>query len=178
MRIAAFGNRFPINKGAFMSLQGSLWLFQSVFAVGLAIWLTIAVVDNVRAFHELVRGVGVTMSMTPLKQSPAVPTILLGRAVTNVHWHRLAVLALLALKLIALIACWVGCYTLFFGGGLVQARPWLNVALATFAILIFAMHLAGLWFAYWIRQDDLQRGHLALLIWALALFFLFNGQWS
>lgn len=161
-----------------MNLHSSLWLFQSVCAVGLAVWLTIAVIDNVRGFRELVHAVGATMSMAPLQRAPAIQSVLSRRAVTSVHWHRLAVWALLALKLVACLACWAGCYALLLGGGLLQARPWLNVALSAFTALLLAMHLAGLWFAYWIREDDLQRGHLALLIWTLGAFFLFNGHWD
>lgn len=161
-----------------MTLQSSLWLLQAVYAVGLALWLTIAVIDNVRGFRELTHAVGSTMSMAPLRRSPAIDSILLERAVTSIHWHRLAVFVLLALKLIAMVTAWIGCYELFIGGGLAQARPWLNVSLSAFTALLFGMHLAGLWFAYWIREDDLQRGHLALLIWTLAAFFLFNGQWA
>ncbi|RFB70846.1 MULTISPECIES: DUF2165 family protein [unclassified Herbaspirillum] len=161
-----------------MSLHSSLWLFQSVYAVGLATWLTIAVIDNLRGFRELVHVVGITMSMAPLKRSPVIHSILSERAVTSVHWHRLAVLLLLTLKLVAAITCWTGCYELLIGAGLNHALPWLNIALSAFTTLLFAMHLAGLWFAYWIREDDLQRGHLALLIWTLAAFFLFNGHWA
>lgn len=161
-----------------MGLQSSLWLFQSIYAVGLAVWLTIAVIDNLMGFRELVHAVGTTMSMTPLQRSPAVHSILSARAVTSVHCHRLAVLVLLAMKLLAFVTCWIGCYQLLLGGGLAHARPWLNVALSAFSAFLFAMHLAGLWFAYWIREDDLQRGHLALLIWTLATFYLFNGQWA
>jgi len=59
-----------------MSLDSSVWLFQSLYAVGLAIWLTIAVIDNLRGFRELVHAVGVTMSMTSLQQPPAIHSIL------------------------------------------------------------------------------------------------------
>ena len=161
-----------------MSLHTSLWLFQSVYAVGLAIWLTIAVVDNLWAFRELVHAVGTTMSMAPLQRSPVIRSVLAARAVTSIHWHRLAVLGLLVMKLLAFAACWIGCYQLLIGGGLVQARPWLNIALSIFTAFLFAMHLAGLWFAYWIREDDLQRGHLALLLLTLGAFILFNGSWA
>lgn len=161
-----------------MTLHSSLWLFQSVYALGLAMWLTIAVIDNLRAFRELVHGVGVTMSMAPLQRPPAIQSVLLERALRSVHWHRLAVSLLLILKLVALVACWIGCYQLLVGDGLAQARPWLNLALSAFTGLLLAMHLGGLWFAYWIREDDLQRGHLVLLLWTLGAFFLFNGQWA
>ncbi|WP_090313718.1 DUF2165 family protein [Duganella sp. CF517] len=161
-----------------MSLYTSLWLFQSVYAVGLAIWLTIAVVDNLWAFRELVHAVGTTMSMAPLQRSPAIHSVLSARAVTSIRWHRLAVVGLLILKLLAFTTWWIGCYKLLIGGGLEQARPWLNLGLCAFTTFLFAMHLAGLWFAYWIREDDLQRGHLALMLWTLGAFFLFNGHWT
>lgn len=56
-----------------------------------------------------------------------------------------------------------------------------SAALALLALKLLApsaMHLGGLWFAYWIHQDDLQRGHLMLLVWILGAFFLFNGSWA
>jgi len=98
-------------------------MFQSVYALGLAVWLTIAVIDNLRGFRELVHAVGVTMSMALLRQPPAVHSILSERAVTSIHWHRLAVLLLLALKLVAMAAAWIGCHALLIGGSLAQAAP-------------------------------------------------------
>lgn len=161
-----------------MTLQTSLWLFQAIYAAGLVVWLTIAVIDNVSGFGELVHAVGTTMSMAPLQRAPVIDSILRKRAVQSLLCHRLAVAALLVLKLAAWAACGVGCYTLILGGGIETARPWLNVALSAFTGFLLAMHLGGLWFAYWIREDDLQRGHLALLIWVLGAFFLFNGHWA
>ncbi len=161
-----------------MTLSASLWLFHAVYGVGLTLWLTLAVIDHLRAFREFVHAVGITMSMAPLRRPPAVPTILLTRAVSSIAWHRRAALGLLGLKVIACAAAWIGCYALIFAGGLAHARAWFNVALAAFTALLLAMHLAGLWFAYWIREDDLQRGHVALLIWSLGAFFLFNGDWA
>jgi len=36
------------------------------------------------------------------------------------------------------------------------------------------MHLAGLWFGYWIRQDTLQLTHVALLLWTGIAFLSLN----
>ena len=80
----------------------------------------------------------------------------------------------LALQVFAALACLVGTYQLLVGGDLAAARPWLNLALSGFAGFIFAMHLGGLWFGYWIRQEGLQQAHLTLLLWPVAAFFLFN----
>jgi len=161
-----------------MTLPTSIWLFQSVYATGLTVWLAIAVIDNIRTFRELAGAVGITMSMALLHQAPPIETALATRAMTSSTLSRIAAAALLALKLLALSAMVMGSFLLVFATGIEQARPWLNLALTLFTVLLLAMHLGGLWFAYWIRQDDLQRGHLTLLVWILSSFFLFNGSWA
>lgn len=160
-----------------MSAQNSLWIFQSIYAFGLALWLTIAVVDNFRAFNEIAKAVGLTMSMSRLRQVPIVGSILLERAVESEFLNRSVTLLLLLSKLLASLTCWIGLYKLVMDGGLESALPWLNTSLSLFSILLFSMHLAGLWFAYWIREGELQLTHLALLILLLHTFFLFNGEW-
>ncbi|MNT44414.1 hypothetical protein D3C72_1809400 [compost metagenome] len=69
---------------------------------------------------------------------------------------------------------WAGCYMLLIQGDLASARPWLNGALAAMSACLLAMHLSGLWFAYWIRQDTLQLTHIALLLWSGLMFLAFN----
>ena len=161
-----------------MNLQTSLWLFQAVHAVGLAVWLSLAVVNNAHAFLGSAGAVGATMSMAPLKQAPAIDTPLLMRAIGSTAWHRVALLGVLALQIVAAGACWIGSYQLVIGGNLGAARPWLNIALSGFAVFLLAMHLGGLWFGYWIRQEGLQLTHVALLIWTVAAFLLFNASWA
>ena len=137
-----------------MSLHNSLWLFLAIQAVGLAVWLTLSVINNCHGFGGSTGAVGATMSMTQLKQLPAINTPLLSRAIGSRAIHRMALLVVLALQTVAASACWAGCWQ-----------------------LLVAMHLGGLWFGYWIRQEGLQLTHLVLLIWAVAAFFLFNTQW-
>ncbi|MDP9901761.1 DUF2165 family protein [Variovorax ginsengisoli] len=161
-----------------MSLHHSLWLFMAIHAVGLAVWLTISVINNCRAFSGSTAAVGATMSMAPLKQPPNIDTPLLSRAIGSHAFHRMALWVVLALQAVAAVACWTGCWQLLVGGDLDAARPWLNVALSAFTAFLFAMHLGGLWFAYWIRQEGLQLTHIALLVWAVAAFFLFNTTWA
>lgn len=157
-----------------MSTQLSVWIFQAINALGLSLWLLIAALNNCKGFAGSVGAVGATLSMAPLKEAPAIDTPLLGRALAAPWWPRLALGGVLALQVFAALACLVGTYQLLVGGDLAAARPWLNLALSGFAGFIFAMHLGGLWFGYWIRQEGLQLTHLALLIWVSLAFFLFN----
>lgn len=160
-----------------MSVTTSIWLFQVVFAIGLANWLSIAVINNLRAFRASAWAVGNTMAMTPLTQEPRVDIPLSTRAISSLTLHRLALLIVIILQIIAAVACWLGSYQLALAGNLQAARPLLNLALCSFAAFIFAMHLGGLWFAYWIRQGELQLTHLGLLLLVMSAFFLFNVTW-
>lgn len=157
-----------------MSLHTSLWLFLAIHALGLAVWLSISVINNCRGFRGSVGAVGATMSMAPLKQPPAIDTPLVSRAIGSQTLHRAALLVVLALQIVAAAACWAGCWQLLVFGDLDAARPWLNLGLSAFTAFLLAMHLGGLWFGYWIRQEGLQLTHIALLVWAVAAFFLFN----
>ncbi|APA70823.1 DUF2165 family protein [Janthinobacterium sp. 1_2014MBL_MicDiv] len=156
-----------------MQLQHSIWLFHAILATGLATWLSLATVNNLHAFHGAVWAIGNTMRMDPLRQDPTIETPLLRRALTSLLLHRLSLLTVLALQLLAAIAAWTG-VALLLGASLDEALPWLNLALCAMAAFLLLMHLGGLWFGYWIAQEGLQTTHLVLLLWSIALFFLFN----
>lgn len=158
-----------------MQLQHSIWLFHAILATGLAIWLSLAAINNLHAFHGSVWAIGNTMRMDPLRQDPTIQTPLLRRALTSLTLHRLSLGVVLALQLAAAIAAWTG-LTLFLGVGMAAGLPWLNLALCAMAAFLLLMHLGGLWFGYWIAQEGLQTTHLVLLLWTLGLFFLFNAQ--
>lgn len=160
-----------------MTLSTSLWIFQTVHALGLAVWLSIAMCNNWWGFTGARFAVGATMSMAPLRANPAIATPMLSRAVYSVVWHRIALVVVMVLQASAAAACWAGCYEWVVRGDLASARTWLNLALGGMAAFLLAMHLGGLWFAYWIRQEGLQATHLLLLGWTVLLFALFNLPW-
>jgi hypothetical protein len=114
-----------------MQLQHSIWLFHAILATGLATWLTLATLNNLHAFHGAVWAIGNTMRMDPLRGDPTIETPLLRRA-TSLTLHRLALGVVLALQLLAAIAAWTG-VALFLGASLMDALPWLNLALCAMA---------------------------------------------
>lgn len=158
-----------------MPPHDTILLFQAVLASGLACWLSMAAINNLHAFHGAVWAIGNTMRMDPLRQDPTMDTPLLRRALASLTVHRLALAVVLALQLAGAMAAWSG-VALFLGGGLAAALPWLNLALCAMAAFLLLMHLGGLWFGYWVAQEGLQTTHLVLLLWTLALFFLFNAR--
>jgi len=163
-----------------MDLDFSLWLFQALHALGLAVWLSLSVVNNIQGFAGSVAAVGATMNMAPLKLAPIVDTPLLARALRLPALHRAALLLVLvlALQIVAACAFWAGAWPLLLSDDLAAARPWLNLGLSAFSLFLFAMHLGGLWFGYWIRQEGLQQAHISLLLWTVAAFLLFNLSWA
>jgi len=161
-------------EGTLLIPSTAVWLFLSVQAVGLALWLTLAALNNRRDFVGAAAAVGATMAMLPLKEPPRIPTPLLSRAVSAPYAHRAALTVLLLIQTIGAALAWAGCYMLLIQGDLHSARPWLNGALAAMSACLFAMHLAGLWFGYWIRQDTLQLTHVALLLWTGIAFLSLN----
>ncbi|QBF27340.1 DUF2165 family protein [Pseudomonas tructae] len=160
-----------------MDLQTSLWLFQAVQAIGLSLWLCIAVLNNLQAFRASLGAVGATMAMAPLRQAPAIDIPLLSRALHAPALHRLALVLVLVLQVAAAVTALIGSY-LLLTDSTELARPWLNLALSAFLGFTFAMLLGGLWFGYWIRQEGLQLTHLVLVLWALLAFVVFNVQWA
>ncbi|MDD1016586.1 DUF2165 family protein [Pseudomonas rubra] len=160
-----------------MDLQTSLWLFQAVQAIGLSLWLCIAVLNNLQAFRASLGAVGATMAMAPLRQAPAIDIPLLSRALHAPALHRFALVLVLVLQVAAAVTALIGSY-LLLTDSTELARPWLNLALSAFLGFTFAMLLGGLWFGYWIRQEGLQLTHLVLVLWALLAFVVFNVQWA
>lgn len=160
-----------------MPLPHTIWLFQLILAIGLAVWLSLATLNNLQGFHGSVWAIGNTMRMDSLRQDPTTTTPLLRRALTSLAVHRLALLLVLALQAAGAACAWTGAVMLL-GGSAAQAQSWLNLGLCAMAAFLLLMHLGGLWFAYWIAQEGLQGTHLAMLLWCMALFFLFNLRWS
>ncbi|WP_020167307.1 MULTISPECIES: DUF2165 family protein [Methylotenera] len=161
-----------------MTLHTSIWLFQAIHAIGLTVWLTIAIINNYQAFQSSIAAIGNIMSMAPLTLPPVINTPLLNRALSFVTLHKIGLLFILLLQIIAALSFWIGSYKLVIACDLTAAQPWLNIALASFSACLFTMHLGGLWFGYWIKQEGLQLTHISLLIWTLAAFFLFNISWN
>jgi len=149
-------------------------LFLGVQAVGMALWASLAALNNLQDFRGAVAAVGRTLSMAPLDADPAVPTLLRSRAIRSAALHRLALCVVLALQILAAAALWTGCALWLLQGAQHSALPWLNLGLAALSVVVMAMVLGGMATAYWIRQEGLQLTHCVLLLWPMAVFALWN----
>ena len=139
-----------------MDTPTSLLIFQITCCIGLSLWLSISLINNLHAFASSAGAIGATMSMAPLAQPPAISLPLLGRAMISPSLHRLALSIIVLIQAAAALTAWVGCYELVLGAGLEASLPWLNLALSATLGFLLAMLLGGIWFGYWIRQEGLQ----------------------
>ncbi|MCY1163443.1 MAG: DUF2165 family protein [Pseudomonadota bacterium] len=161
-----------------MDTQASVQLFMVVHAAGLALWSSVAALNNVHDFRGAAAAVGRTLSMASLNDAPQIPTPLRRRAIHSAGLHRLALLGVLALQLVAAVCLWTGCAALVLHGTREAALPWLNPGLSALSAAVLAMTLGGMAVGYWIRQEALQLTHLVLLLWFLAAFAVFNLDWA
>ncbi|ALS61560.1 DUF2165 family protein [Pandoraea norimbergensis] len=147
-------------------------VFKCVVTLGLAVWSAIAALNNLVAFGASTGAIGRTLSMSPLREAPAIDISLLRRAV---HAKALAVMALIAMIVLQGIAA----ICLAYGGGqlaiaLASAGSdatgihWGMFGLTALAAAWLLMMIGGLWFGYWIRQEGLQLTHMMLLVLTIA----------
>lgn len=145
-------------------------LFAGTQALGLALWASLAVLNNVQDFQGAAAAVGRTLSMAPLAEAPAIDTPLRRRAIRSPTLHRLGLVGVLLLQCVAAAALWIGCVLWATHGTRVPALPWFDLGLTALSAAVLAMLLGGLATAYWIRQEALQQTHFLLLLWILATF--------
>jgi len=152
-----------------MSLDATA-LFAATQALGLALWASLAVLNNLQDFQGAAAAVGRTLSMAPLAEAPAIGTPLRRRAIRSPALHRLGLVGVLLLQCVAAAALWTGCALWAVHGTRMPALPWFDLGLTALSAAVLAMLLGGLATAYWIRQEALQQTHFLLLLWILATF--------
>lgn len=145
---------------------------------GLAIWLSIIVLNNARNFTGGAASIGLMMSMRLFEDPPVIQTPLLSRRVTSPSWHKAVFGLVLAIETLVALALWAASFallgTLNGSVGAAEATNAANLALASFLTLVFVMAWGGAWFVYYIKQESAQITHLALLCVGLAAVVVVN----
>lgn len=161
-----------------MTQFASLLLLKTVLLSGLALWLSVVVVNNLTAFRGGVFSVGSMMAMQLFDQAPAISTPLLSRRVTSEGWHRLVYGFVVIVEIVvALLLVYAALASLgaFLGyADATAAIGYANLALAGFVAMGLIMLVGGAWFAYYIRQEGAQITHFALIGLGLAAGLFIN----
>jgi predicted small integral membrane protein len=153
-----------------MSLAASLLLFKLILLAGLALWISLIAFNNLIAFRNGVFAIGQLMRMAPLEQAPAIQTPLLARKIENPLLHRAVLSIVLAAEIASGLLLWSAVAALAGAGGFADPVAQANLALSAFMATCFLMLIGGSWFAYYIRQDNVQLLHFVLIgVSALAL---------
>ncbi|QWP78160.1 DUF2165 family protein [Lysobacter sp. K5869] len=155
-----------------MSLALSLIVFKFVLLAGLAAWISVVAFNNFVAFGNGAFAIGQLMRMAPLQQEPAIQTPLLARRIDNALWHRAVLAVVFAAEVLCAALLWFAAAA--FAGAAAEPAAWANLALAAFMATCFLMLVGGSWFAYYIRQDNLQLSHFVLIGVAAAAMLAVN----
>lgn len=152
-----------------------------VITAGLALWMSIAVLNNLydpgtNHFHlgtmlsmELVRAEELLGSGLVWRSWPAewVPRLLYG-----VVSCQLSIACLLWRAVLAYVHTWLRPDL----RRLKVARDRAMIALACFVLLWLGFICGGLWFGYWIKQGAIQSVHLALIVIGIGSIVLVQGS--
>lgn len=165
-----------------MSYSASLWLFQLATALGLALWIIVAVINNLQGFAASKGAVGLTMAMTLLREEPFRDLPFLKRAIESTSLHGAALVGVIVLQVASAIPLSIGTVLLAASPGLPATSALsaiFNLGLGPFLLCWSLMFTSGLWFGFWIRQEGLLLTQLLLALWGLAGFFVLNaGQFT
>ncbi|MGO4395677.1 DUF2165 family protein [Variovorax sp. M-6] len=148
---------------------------------GLALWMSIAVLNNLldpgtNRFH-----VGNTLSMHLLRDDPVLGLGLRWRA-WSVDWSTTVLYAVAIFQIVISLLLWRAAFA--------YARAWQRddrtlldaarnravAALVFFLLLWFGFTCGGLWFGYWMKQGAIQSVHMTLILIGLASLILVHME--
>jgi len=146
---------------------GYIWVKTAILA-GLALWLTVAVFNNITDFATNDHLLGLMLSMELVRADETLGNGLEWRA-----WGRGAATAVLVVVIAVQVAVsallWRGAVRFAeagrSGAAAAEARAIraANQALGAFMGLWFWFMIGGLWFGYWMKQGPVQMVHMTLL---------------
>ncbi|WP_256583217.1 MULTISPECIES: DUF2165 family protein [Pseudomonas] len=147
----------------------------------LALWLSIAVLNNLtdpetNRFH-----IGNTFSMVLLEEEELLGAALRWRA-WPVQWAETALYAVAGIQIVVSMLLWYAAFAyarawrLGSRTALDVARNRAVVALTCFLLLWFGFICGGLWFGYWLKQGAIQSVHMTLVLIGLVALLFVQGE--
>ncbi|WMI97507.1 DUF2165 family protein [Pseudomonas chlororaphis subsp. aurantiaca] len=147
----------------------------------LALWLSIAVLNNLtdpetNRFH-----IGNTLSMVLLEEEELLGVALRWRA-WPAHWAEATLYAVAGIQVAVSALLWyaafgyVKAWRLGSRRVLDSARNRAVVALTCFLLLWFGFICGGLWFGYWLKQGAIQSVHMTLILIGLVALLFVQGD--
>jgi predicted small integral membrane protein len=149
------------------------WLqVEPILLAGLAIWTSLAALNNVRAFAHGAAYIGSIMGMGRLRIEGVPDTPLMQRAVKNNSRHRLVLFVIVLAEMMTAIGLWGA--ALMYCLPVPPFDPYVvsYISLALFMGLGFLLLLGGSWFAYYAHMEQAQITHFLMITLAVAALCL------
>lgn len=140
--------------------------------VGLASWLSIAVINNLFDPDTTILHLGNTLSMALLKEEQVLGGALLSRA-WPIEWAEPLLMVVATSQMLIAVFLWVAALGYVRAwrrrslSSLDQARNLALIALTCFLLLWLFFICGGLWFGYWLKQGAIQSVHMTLILISL-----------
>ncbi|VFR57278.1 hypothetical protein BRI6_1350 [plant metagenome] len=152
-----------------------------VILAGLALWLTIAVINNLTDPGTNRTLLGHTLSMGLVSAEEVLGAGLLWRA-WPAHWSHTLLYIIVAVQFMVAGFLWrsVISYAKAFlqqdGQRLLDARGHATLALSLFILLWMFFICGGLWFGYWLKQGPVQMVHMTLILIGIGALIFVQAQ--
>lgn len=149
-----------------------------VILLGLAVWLSIAIINNLTDPGTNRLLLGYTLSMELIRAEEVLGAGLLWRA-WPAHWSPVVLYIVVIVQLVCVAFLWwaavsyIRALTSNDAQVLKDARNRAVLALSLFVLLWIFFICGGLWFSYWLKQGAVQMVHMTLILIGIsALIFV------
>jgi len=152
-----------------------------VILLGLAAWLSIAVINNLTDPGTNRMLLGHTLSMDLVRTEEVLGAGLLWRA-WSAHWSPLVLYLVVTAQFVCVTFLWWAAvsYARAFSFKDVQmlrdARIRAVLALSLFVLLWMFFICGGLWFGYWLKQGAVQMVHMTLILIGIGALIFVQAQ--
>lgn len=155
--------------------EGSQQIFKLTFLVLIALWITIATLNNITDPNTNINNINNTISMRLLKEA-SLAEGLIWRAWPS-SFAAPVFYVICIMQIFISIMMWRAVF--YFVRGILNqdftyAVSCVNQALMAFICLWGSFLCGGLWFGYWIKQGAMQMVHMTLFMLGVGIYLLFN----
>ncbi len=161
-------------------MNSGLHSLRAVITTGLAVWMTVAVINNATD-----PGTNIHFLANMLSMEQLLADAVLGNGLEWRSWDReyarivLAVVAVV--QAIVVVLLWRAGFlygrlglSASITGNAIVARRAANLALCAFTGLWLIFMVGGFWFGYWIKQGPVQQVHMMLLLIGIGYGIIVN----
>ena len=155
----------------------ALIIAQTGMVLMLAVWLSVAVYDNIRT--PAVNGTLVSEVLTMQRLQDEYPDLYAlhqGRVVTDERVHRFMFRLIVTAEVLTAIALWAGAVTMalaFWGAVQIEtARGIAMLGALAFSGVWSGFLIFGNYWCYWMCHDGAQSTHFKLVLWGLGVLLL------